>query len=278
MFINSDLHLHSEFSYDATLTLDELGKKAIELGLSKIGITDHLNFNDNKFIGDVKRSSENVKLMQSKYPFILLGVELTPIEKPEFDYIAKNGTREGYIAPLSDTPYQIELGMTKEELKALGIRFAIGASHWRVDTPLAVRDERDVSACIKEWHRQQLFLAEDERVTVLGHPWFNGCGLWYEDFSAIPRSMNSELMAALKENKKYMECNTCVLLSQNSSEKFKRQYADFLREAFELGIPLTFGTDAHRTYVDKRENAEIYLSKAGFKAGDITEISDGDLW
>jgi histidinol phosphatase-like PHP family hydrolase len=278
MFINSDLHLHSEFSYDATLTLEELGKKATELGLSKIGITDHLNFNDSKFIDDIKRSSENVKLMQEKYPCLLLGVELTPIEKPEFDYIAKYGTRDGYVAPASNEPYPIELGMTKEELKSLGIRYAIGAAHWRVDTALALRNEDDVTACIKEWHRQQMFLAVDERVTVLGHPWYNGRGLWYEDFSVIPRSMNSELMAALKENKKYAECNTGVLLSPKASEIFKRQYAEFLREMFEYGIQITFGTDAHRVYEDKRDKAEFYLANAGFKEGDITEISEYDLW
>lgn len=278
MFINSDLHLHSEFSYDATLTLEELGKKATELGLSKIGITDHLNFNDSKFIDDIKRSSENVKLMQEKYPCLLLGVELTPIEKPEFDYIAKYGTRDGYVAPASNEPYPIELGMTKEELKSLGIRYAIGAAHWRVDTALALRNEDDVTACIKEWHRQQMFLAVDERVTVLGHPWYNGRGLWYEDFSVIPHSMNLELMAALKENKKYAECNTGVLLSPKASENFKRQYAEFLREMFEYGIQITFGTDAHRVYEDKRDKAELYLANAGFKEGDITEISEYDLW
>ena len=41
-----------------------------------------------------------------------------------------------------------------------------------------------------------MWLAEDERVTILGHPWYNGHGFWGEDLSVIPRSMQMELAAA----------------------------------------------------------------------------------
>jgi hypothetical protein len=74
-----------------------------------------------------------VREAQKKYPFMVLGVELTPIEKPEFDHIAKTGSREGYVAPVQSSPFDIELAASKEELISLGVRYAIGASHWRVD-------------------------------------------------------------------------------------------------------------------------------------------------
>ena len=59
---------------------------------------------------------------------MILGVELTPIEKPEFDYIEKHGTRKGYIPPIIGELYAIELAQTKEQLINLGVRYAIGGS------------------------------------------------------------------------------------------------------------------------------------------------------
>lgn len=278
MIIHSDWHIHSEASYDATLSLNEIENGANAFGFRRFGITDHANFNDPAFLGDLKRSAENVKTFQNEHPDVVLGVELTPIEKPEFDYIAKNGTRDGYVAPSLSEPFAIELAQTKEELMALGVRYAIGASHWRVDVPGAKQLPPDRDTCIKEWFRQQLWLACDERVTVLGHPWYIGKALWYEDFSVIPRSMNLELAAALKENGKYAECNSHFFRSPKTSEKFRYQYAEFLKELCEMGIPITYGSDAHKNYTDVHLQAEKYLIAAGFTDGDVVEIREEFFW
>ena len=276
--IHSDWHIHSEYSYDGKIPLEIIATNAAEQGLRMIGITDHLNFNDESFMSDLRESAKAVKEAQKKYPNMILGVELTPIEKPEFDYIAKNRTREGYEAPGLSKPYAIELAATKEELMALGVRYAVGASHWRVDLPKSIRDEKDVEACINEWYRQQMYLACDERVSILGHPWYIGNGLWYDDFSHIPRSMNADIAAALKENGKCVECNSHFFTTPKTSESFRRDYADFLRELFEMGIPVTYGSDSHDGYGDFRPAVEKYLSLAGFRDGDISELSDISLW
>ena len=278
MIIKSDWHIHSESSYDASLTLEEIARKAEKFGIKKIGITDHANFNDEKFLGDLKSSAMCVKEFQKKHPEIILGVELTPIEKPEFDFIEKHGTREGYIPPVQDKPYAIELAQTKEQLMSLGVRYAVGAAHWRVDIPNAKSLTPDKDAMIKEWYRQQMWLACDERVTILGHPWYNGKAVWYDDFSAIPKSMNMDIAAALKENGKYVECNEGVLCSDKTSEKFRRQYAEFMRELFEMGIPVTYGSDSHKEYAVKHLETEKLLADAGFVEGDICDIHEKDLW
>lgn len=278
MIIKSDWHIHSQYSYDAKNSLDEIAKVAIDTNLKSVGITDHANFNDKKFIYDVTASAQNVKKAQEKYPFMVLGVELTPIEKPEFDYIARSGTREGYVAPTQSTPFEIELALTKEELKNLGMRYAIGASHWRVDVPHKQRLTPSLKEDINEWFRQQLWLACDSRVTILGHPWYHGQGIWYKDFSLIPHSMNDELISALKQNGKYIECNSHFFRTANATEKFRCQYAEFLREAFEKGISVTYGSDSHASYTDVRETVEKYLIPVGFKDGDICEIAKKDLW
>lgn len=278
MFIQSDWHIHSENSYDATLTLEEIARKAKELGFKRVGITDHANFNDDKFLGDLKSSANSVKAFQKKHPEVILGVELTPIEKPEFDYIEKHRTREGYIPPVMEKPYAIELAQTKEQLIGYGVRYAVGAAHWRVDVPYAKELPMDRDAMIKEWYRQQLWLACDERVTILGHPWNNSSGAWYDDFSVIPRSMNMDIAYALKKNKKYVECNERVLCSQRASEKFRIQYAEFIRELFEMGIPVTYGSDSHNEYARQYKEMVKILADVGFKEGDFSEINENDFW
>ena len=278
MIIHSDWHIHSEASYDASLPLRTIVQRAAELGIERLGITDHLNFNDHAFLGDLHRSVADVKALQTEFPQLVLGVELTPLEQPLFDYIARTGTREGYEPPATDKPYAITLPLTREELKARGVRYAVGASHWRVDLPHARRLPLDRDDIIREWHRQQLWLACDDRVTVLGHPWYIGQGLWYDDFSVIPRSMNDEIAAAVKQNGKYVECCEGMLCDPKATERFRHQYAEFLRELFEMGIPLTYGSDSHSVYAPDVKAAEKYLLSAGFRDGDIGEVKECDLW
>ena len=58
--IRSDWHIHSEYSYDAALSLETIAQAAMDQGLTRVGITDHLNFNDSSFIGDIHRSAQQV--------------------------------------------------------------------------------------------------------------------------------------------------------------------------------------------------------------------------
>lgn len=278
MLIHSDWHNHSAASYDSSLALDTLAQAAETYSFRKIGITDHLNYNDTAFIADLDNSAASVKAAQETYPKLVLGVELTPIAKPHFDYIAKTHNREGFVPPVSAEPYDIELGLTKAELMARGVRYAIGASHWRVDIPDMYNAVPELYADMKEWYRQQIWLACDERVTVLGHPWYHPYGLWYEDFSVIPRTMNEEIGAVLKQNGKYVECNSGFLRETAAPEKSLHKYVEMLREWFEMGIPVVHGSDSHSVYNGDHLFAEPYLEAAGFRDGDIVEIAEKDFW
>lgn len=277
MIIHSDWHIHSLASYDAKLPLETIANTAHEYGFRRLGITDHANFNDVKFTQDLHHSAQIVSEFQTQEPRLVLGVELTPIELPLFRHIEATGTRDGYVAPIQDTPYGIELAQTKQQLMDLGVRYAIGAAHWRVDVPNRNLLPQDLEPNIREWHRQQMWLACDERVTILGHPWYHGKQLWYEDFSAIPLSMHHELGAALKENHKYAECNGSFFTAGHS-ERFRRQYAEFLRLLFEMGVPITYGSDAHNTYPPLHQATEEQLTAVGFADGDIVEVREEDLW
>ncbi len=278
--IHSDWHIHTDASYDAKLPLQTLIAEAKKQGLRSFGITDHLNYDDSSFWGNIRQSAENFQRLKTEFPGMRLGVELTPISKPYFDHVARTGTREGYIPPVQSEPYEVAMAGTKEKLMELGVQYAVGAAHWRVD----VADENlkeSVEAQINDWHRQQMYLACDERVTILGHPW--SCNdTWYEDFSIVPASMHDELASALRENDKYAECNGSMFNARSIGERFRNQYAEFLRYLFERGIPITYGSDCHGnpngSYPDIRMNAWYYLEKAGFKDGDFSELSDDKLW
>jgi len=276
MIIHSDWHIHSENSYDATNPITAIGDNANAQGLRCFGITDHANLNDDKFRKNIEDSAKNVKELQTKYPNMILGVELTPIEKPLYDYVCKHGTREGYAPPERYGFLGFAVAYTKDELMALGMRYAVGAAHWSLIGPGARGG--DLQACLEAWHYQQMQLACDERVTILGHPWYAGHALWYGDFDLIPRSMNLELAAALKENGKFVECNSHFFRSPKTTEKFRHQYVEFLRELFEMGIRVTYGSDSHHNYEDLRPLVETYLTAAGFKDGDISDLSEKDFW
>ena len=278
--IHSDWHIHTDASYDAKLPLETLIAAAKERGLRGFGVTDHLNYDDDKFWGNIRQSAENFYRLKAEFPKMILGVELTPISKPYYDHVAKNGTREGYVPPLGSEPFDVAMAGDKEKLMALGIQYAVGAAHWRVD----VADENakeSVEAQIRDWHRQQMYLACDDRVTILGHPW--SCNrTWYEDFSIVPASMHDELASALLEKGKYAECNGSMFTSRSTGDYFRHQYAEFLRYLFERGIPITYGSDCHGnpdgSYPDNRMKAWLYLEAAGFRDGDFCELSQDKLW
>lgn len=63
MIINSDFHIHTECSYDASNPLKLVTERERTQGLSGVGITDHLNFNDEEFVGDLMRSRESVSAL-----------------------------------------------------------------------------------------------------------------------------------------------------------------------------------------------------------------------
>ena len=276
MIIHSDWHIHSENSYDATNPITTIGDNTNSQGLRCFGITDHANLNDDKFYKNICDSAKNVKELQPKYPNMILGVELTPIELPLYEHLCKCGTREGYKPAPGDDYRGYALAYTKDELMALGMRYAVAAAHWSLIGSNA--KDGDLTECLQSWYHQQMGLACDERTTILGHPWWCGKGLWYEDFSVIPRTMNLELGAALKENGKFVECNSFFFRSPKTTEKFRKQYAEFLRELFEMGIPITYGSDAHKTYDDLRPLVESYLAPAGFVDGDFSDLCEKDFW
>ena len=60
MLIRSDWHNHSEYSHDSDLPLKTLAEKADEYGFCRIGVTDHVNFNDAFFLNNLGNRANNL--------------------------------------------------------------------------------------------------------------------------------------------------------------------------------------------------------------------------
>ena len=263
---NTDWHIHSEASYDASLSVEELIDSAEKMGLEKFGITDHANINIPSFwtnMHESKRLYEKYKRKGFYY-----GVELTTIPKSLYEYCSKHGTNEGYIYPSTGEP--CEFMLTLEDMENLGIMYSVAAAHstWNIDP--------EQGKVIREWHRQQMYIAQDPRVDVLAHPWWCWRSKkWTEgnltDFNAVPRSMHNELASALVENDVCIEANPSMIFGDALPEKFYRQYNEFLRFMYEEGVKLVFGSDVHHSpYKDQRKEVERALEIVGFKAKDFS--------
>ena len=93
--IKSDWHIHSECSYDAKIPLEEIATNAKAYGFVNVGITDHANYNDEQFLGDLDNSAKNVLEFRKKHPEMILGVELMKHDGP-----TKSATLVPLVFPL----------------------------------------------------------------------------------------------------------------------------------------------------------------------------------
>lgn len=98
----ADTHMHSIYSYDGQMKLEDMIKKGVELGLKYMIFTEHLELNQIKysqFLNRYNLYSEEIDILQEKYPKLKLlkGIEfsnpemyldeLEKINELETDYI-----------------------------------------------------------------------------------------------------------------------------------------------------------------------------------------------
>ncbi len=300
-----DWHIHTEASYDATMPYEELIQKAKESGITEFGITEHVNY---PFMIKHLQISKNImqrKLWQHRDENlkIHLGVELSPMSNFQQKYSEEHdwdlyptllaGMHPEFVEGFGrEAPELVKasyeqakpyvLAMTEEEIRANGVEYVVAAAHLAIDVPL----ERE--ALIKHWHEQQMFCATDSRVDVVGHSWWAPWSSeihfatvekgswpmeygWFEDFSVVPQSMHDELAAALLQHDKCAEMNISFFRTDWYGDKFKHQYAEYIRGLFEKGVRITTGTDNHDCYDNEQDLARKYLEPVGFKAEDFSK-------
>lgn len=259
----SDWHMHTMASYDAKTRIRDILAAAEQQGMTDFGMTDHVNIPSWFHYLQESRALFDAH----KRPGFHFGVELTTISGYQEEYDRKNGNILGYKNPEGVHP--VALPLTEEELRSVQVEYVVGAAHW-VLAPC-----KNIHDVIADFHRQQMMLANDPRVDIVGHPFCitgkytddDGNVTCFDDFALVPRHMIEEFFDALLKNGKCMEINRCFMNGAAYTEKLRRGYMEFVKEAFDRGIPITYGSDNHGPgYPDAQALVEEYLGKVGFKS------------
>jgi len=277
MTITSDWHIHSRNSCDgACMEVAELVRRAPEEGITDFGLTDHIHTPFN--LPDLENSRAEY-LSVDPDPQFRFGVEVSSVSQWEIDEVATGryenpvyGLRQG--GP-SNGP--LAIGIDAENIEKYALEFVVGGTHW----PMYVPFERET--IIRDYHRQNLFLATHPLVDIVAHPWWwmghwkeeNGdypAEPWFDDFGHIPHSMHDEFAAAAVENDTVVEINiSAILLNPHYPAPFKEQYLEYLAELKERNVPLSIGSDCHSAHYEiDFATAASMLAKVG--------IRDEELW
>ena len=277
MNLTSDWHIHSRNSCDdACLAVSDLIAGAAAKGVRDFGLTDHIHTPFN--LPDLEASRREF-LASPASPRFHFGAEASSVSQWELDEIAKGPHKDPVYGLRSGGPAgaALALGLTEQNIRDLGIEYVVAGTHWPIYVPM----ERE--ALIRDYHRQNMFLAAHPLVDIVAHPWW-WMGHWQEadgtyrtdpwlgDFRRVPKSMHDEFAAAAIQYGAVVEINlAAMLLTPAYPELFKRQYLDYLGFLRDAGVTLSIGSDCHSgTYDAEMETAAGLLDKVG--------IRDADLW
>ncbi len=217
-----DYHIHTHHlnCADETMQVEAIVRRAEELGLTSIAITDHLN------------RPEQLTLHQK------IREELQAL-KPNIEVYF--GVELNFYKTTGKFPY------TVEARDWLGFEFAIGGVH----SSYVAEDDRATIIALQ--HAHHLLTCAEPLVDVLVHPWwfswheFQNKGLrWFEDMSDVPEALHRELARTARETGTAIELNAAaIFLNPHYSDGFKEDYGRYVRLLAEEGVKFAIASDAH---------------------------------
>jgi histidinol phosphatase-like PHP family hydrolase len=279
----SDWHIHSRNSCDsACLVVEELIRDAADAGITDFGLTDHLHTPYN--LPDIVMSRDEfvASMPHQRFHF---GIEVSCVSQWELTELANTeypdpvyGLRAG--GPESAAP---AIALTSEDIKRYEIEYVVAGTHWPLYVPL----ERE--PVIRDYHRQNMYLATHPLVDIVAHPWWwmghwqddDGCyrtGPWLDNFDIVPKSMHEEFAAAAIEHGTAIEINIYAILANMSYPiRFKEQYAEYIAYLNDAGVSLSIGSDCHgRHYENRLEDAAHLLESTGVKRSELWTLPPRD--
>lgn len=240
-----DLHNHTILCNHATGTVDEYVQKAIELGIDEYGFSDHAPMNyDPKYRMDISQKIQYEKwVLEAKEKYkdkikVLLAYEV--------DYL------DGYIL---------------DEIKNAKVDYLIGSVHflknksemWGFDNPefIGVYKSKDIDTIWIEYFDAIKSMAKTGLFDIVGH--FD----LIKVFKFLPkkdvRLIAKEALIEIKKSNMVLEINPAGLRKPINETYPSKQ---LLELAFEMGIEITFGSDAHSVeQVGFRYEDSILLAK-----------------
>jgi histidinol phosphatase-like PHP family hydrolase len=276
MKIRSDWHIHSQHSCDgACITISDLVREAKIAGIGDFGLTDHVHTPYN--LPDIAASRAAYMLNEPSDRFHF-GVEVSSVSQWEIDEVAGGGyDHPVYGVRKGGKPgCDLAIGIGPEDLETYGIEYVVGGTHW----PMYVAMERE--AVIRDYHRQNMFLATHPLVDIVAHPWWwmghwkddnddYPAEPWFDDFGVIPKSIHDEFAAAAVEHGTAVEINISAnLLNPHYPAHFAEQYLAYLAGLQSQGVTLSIGSDCHSEHYEfDFAKVEQMLESVGI---------DDDLW
>jgi len=277
MKITSDWHIHSANSCDeAALSVWDLLREAPAKGIRDLGLTDHIHTPFN--LPDLANSRAEFDREGASGRFHF-GVEVSCVSQWEIEQIARGAVANPVYGIRTGGPAgcQLAIGLAEADLERFDVEFVVGGTHW----PMYVPMQRET--IIRDYHRQNMFLANHSLVDIVAHPWWwhghwqDDSGHfsdepWFDDFGCIPQSMHVEFAAAAIQNRKRVEINLgAMLLNPAYPQRFKQQYLEYLGGLNSSGVSLCIGSDCHDVHYDVDfESAATMLDSVG--------IAEKDLW
>ena len=243
-------------------------KTAKQKGIEKFGITDHLH--TIKQMPDIEASRR--EYLEYKMDNFHFGVEVSCMTAQVLE-LAENGQEiAADWREKSDENAELAIALTKDDIERLGIEYVVAGTHW----PIGAEFERH--AIIRNYHRQNMFLATHPLVDILAHPWWwmghwkdknenYHAEPWLDDFAVIPNSMHREFASAIIESNKAVEINIQAnLMNPHYPEGFARRYLEYLADLQSQGVKLSIGSDCHDAHYDiDFEKTGRMLENAGIK-------------
>ncbi|NLX58150.1 MAG: hypothetical protein GXY74_03570 [Phycisphaerae bacterium] len=272
MQIRNDWHVHTRNSpcgnKDAALA--RLAERIAATEVTRWGVTDHIFTEQN--IADLEAARREYDALPEK-DHVAFAVEASVLRDWDIQRTRSEGNIWGWFP--GGPPGQLDLVLPDEVVQRLGIQYVIAGTHW----PLGA--EMKPEAMVRDYHRQNMFLAEHPSVTIIAHPWWwrdkytkaNGEMVpfpWLADFSIVPQSMHDEFAAAARENGKIVEANASIVFSDKGGDRWRRQYGEYLALLRETGCTFSTGSDSHGAdYTRWPEEFGDHLASLGFTEEDF---------
>lgn len=217
-----DFHIHTKYLGCANQTMEvpAIVQECRRLGVTALGITDHLNSLDKLELHlPIKRDIQSLAPEMDLY----FGVEL--------NFTSADG---GFA-------------FSREVKEQYGFQFAIGGIHG------TYLDTYDLKKIVDVQHRHHLKTCRDPLVDVLVHPYWFGKGEfdkkgwpWFDSLQSVPESYARELGQTAKETSTAIEINACSNLTNPAySERYVKEYIEFLAVVAAEGCCFALGSDAH---------------------------------
>ena len=237
-----DLHNHTTLCNHAQGTMEEYVQKAIEIGIDTFGFSCHapMDFEPEYRMGlaQSKIYEKDILNLKEKYKDsieILLAYEV--------DYMSN----EQYL---------------ETDILNANVDYLIGSVHfidkWGFDNPefIGKYEDKDIDKIWEEYFQVVSAMVKTGYFNVVGHLDL------IKVFKFLPtqniETIASQTMQDIKDSGMVLEINSAGL-----RKPIKEQYPSYelIKMAFELNIPITFGSDAHA------------IDQIGFGYGKITKIA-----